>query len=854
MVSQDRESWGGAGGGGAELFRQLADSVHEIFWVLDPTGSRVLYVNRAYETVTGRPREQLYRDPQIWREAVHPDDRARIEEIPRLAEHDIEFRIVRPDGEVRWIWSRGTQVRDERGEVRSIVGVAEDITRRKRAEQELEWSLSLLRATLDATADGILALDLDERLTVFNRRFVELRQIPESVIIEPGRESELWSWMLDQLRDPAGFKAEMSRVSQHPETNSFDVIEFKDGRVFERYSQPERIGEQAVGRVWSFRDVTARVNAERAHRHRTRRLEVQNDVLLRLARRMDDLADRQAAFERITEVGADILEAERVGVWLFEAGRSRIRLCDLYQRSADRHSSGTVLVRELAPSYFAALEQERTIAADDVHRDPRTRELAEPYCAPLGITSMLDAPIRAGGELTGIVCFEHVGPRRAWTVEDESFAASIADFASIAIEAADHEQAEAQIRSLARASEILSSSLGFRTTLDNVMRLITPSLADWCTVDIVEDGRIRRVASAHADEEKEHILRELERSYPLLPGSSQIGAVALRTGEPQLVRGVTEDILRERTVDERHYELARALGVRSYLAVPLKARGRTLGVLSFGTAERNYGDADLAFAQDLASRAAIAIDNARLLEEAQHANKAKSDFLAVMSHELRTPLTAIMGYRDLLDQGIRGPVGPEQHELLQRIRLRSQDLLRTLEEILAFSRTETGRERRKEEVVDVARVIRDVECIVRPLADERGLAFDVRVPRQPVELVTDAGKLKHIVMNLLSNAVKFTARGGIELEVGREGDRIVFRVHDTGQGIAPEDQERIFEPFVQIEEALTREKGGTGLGLAVARRLARFLGGDVTVESELGVGSTFTLWLPARAERARKAA
>src|SRR5690606_35919445 len=145
--------------------------------------SRVLYVNRAYEAVTGRPREQLYRDPQIWREAVHPDDRARIEEIPRLAEHDIEFRIVRPDGEVRWIWSRGTQVRDERGEVRSIVGVAEDITRRKRAEQELEWSLSLLRATLDATADGILALDLDERLTVFNRRFVELWQIPESVII-----------------------------------------------------------------------------------------------------------------------------------------------------------------------------------------------------------------------------------------------------------------------------------------------------------------------------------------------------------------------------------------------------------------------------------------------------------------------------------------------------------------------------------------------------------------------------------------------------------------------------------------------------------------------------------------------
>src|SRR5690606_23967274 len=111
---------------------------------------------------------------------------------------------------------------------------------------ELEWSLSVLRATLDATADGILALGLDERPTVFNRRFVELWQIPESVTIEPGRESDLWSWMLDQLRDAAAFEAELSRVSKHPETNSFDVIEFKDGRVFERYSQPERIGEHVV--------------------------------------------------------------------------------------------------------------------------------------------------------------------------------------------------------------------------------------------------------------------------------------------------------------------------------------------------------------------------------------------------------------------------------------------------------------------------------------------------------------------------------------------------------------------------------------------------------------------------------
>src|SRR5690606_28066964 len=203
---------------------------------------------------------------------------------------------------------------------------------------------------------------------------------------------------------------------------------------------------------------------------------------------------------------------------------------------------------------------------------------------------------------------------------------------------------------------------------------------------------------------------------------------------------------------------------------------------------------------------------------------------------------------------VHGPVSPEQQTLLERIRLRSQDLLRTLEEILAYSRTESGRERRKEELVDASRLVRDVESIVRPLADERGLAFDVQTPARPVELVTDAGKLKHILLNLLSNAVKFTPRGGIGLELRREGDRVIFSVRDTGQGIAPEHRERIFEPFVQVEDVLTRETGGTGLGLAVARRLARFLGGDVSVESEPGAGSTFTVWLPAAPERARKAA
>ncbi|HEX7048780.1 MAG TPA: GAF domain-containing protein [Longimicrobiales bacterium] len=844
---------GGLSAGGAEdRFRRIAENVREILWILDADGSRIRYANPAFERITGRSVEEITGDrARSWHEIVHPDDRARIDETDFSRAQDVEFRIVRPDGEVRWLWVRDVPIRDARGNVQQIIGVAQDITQRKRAEQSLEKTLALLHATLDATADGILALDLEGRISMFNRRFVDLWKIPDFIAIEAGNEQALWTYLRDQLEDPDAFMAGMNRVKDRLRTSSFDILEFKDGRVFDRCSYPEWIGDQVVGRVWSFRDTTKRTHAERALRHKTRRLETQNAVLLRITR--SPVTDRQSAFEHITEAASDVLETERVGIWLFDEARREIRLWELFQRSDRRHSSGTVLQRDQAPAYFRAIEEERTVAANDVAADPRTHELLESYCGPLGITSMLDAPIRAGGTLIGIICFEHVGAPRRWTIEDQSFAGSVADLVSITVEAADRQEAQRRVRVLARAGTVLASSLDYHTTLSNVAQLTIQAIADWCVIDIVEDGKIRRVTSAHREGAKADLMRELRRDYPLEWDSPQPGAIALRTGEPQLAPDVTEAVMREHTHDARHRELIRRLGIHSYMAVPLTARERTLGVITFASAERSYDANDLAFAQDIATRAAVAIDNARLYERAQEANKAKSDFLAVMSHELRTPLTAIIGYADLLDAGVAGKINAEQRRHIERIRLRSLDLLRALEEILTFSRTETGREQRHIETVDLADLVREVAAIARPLADERGLSFELDAPDQPTPFSTDPGKLKHILLNLLSNAVKFTERGGVELEAKKEDGSAVFHVRDTGRGIAHANRERIFEPFVQAEAATTRETGGTGLGLAVVRRLARLLGGEVYVDSTPGKGSTFTVRLPAAPDGAPSA-
>lgn len=289
------------------------------------------------------------------------------------------------------------------------------------------------------------------------------------------------------------------------------------------------------------------------------------------------------------------------------------------------------------------------------------------------------------------------------------------------------------------------------------------------------------------------------------------------------------------------------------MIVPLHARGHTLGVMTFGTSDssRRYSKEDLELAEEIGRRAAVAVDNARLFEQALAANQAKSDFLAVISHELRTPLNAIMGFTDLLAAGIPDPLTDAQAKQVARIDASARHLLELIDEILTFTRTETGREEVQYQKADLVQLIRSVTNSFEPLAREKGLAFHVDIPDRPTPIETDTRMVKQIIGHLLSNAVKFTERGEIAVSAEVDSGQLVIRVRDTGIGLAPEDLERIFDPFVQIERALTREKGGTGLGLSVTRRLARLLGGDVTVESELGEGSTFTVTLPLRREAGR---
>jgi signal transduction histidine kinase len=321
----------------------------------------------------------------------------------------------------------------------------------------------------------------------------------------------------------------------------------------------------------------------------------------------------------------------------------------------------------------------------------------------------------------------------------------------------------------------------------------------------------------------------------------------LRTRRPLLVNDVDERTLATLAQDAEHLRLLRELGVASLMLVPLVARNRELGAIALVSADpaRPFTGDDLVEAADLALRAALALDNVRLYREAHDANQAKTDLLAVISHDLRTPLNSIMGHAQLLGMGIPERLSDASLEHIERIRTSTAHLVYLIDQLLAYARLEAGHEELRVQEADGVSIAREVAAVVESLAAERGLDFELAGCDRAVPMVTDPDRLRQVLLNLVGNAIKYTQQGAVRLEVEGCGEgEVTFRVSDSGVGIRPEHLDRIFEPFWQVDPAQRGASGGTGLGLSVVQRVVRMLGGRIGVESEVGVGSRFTVRVP----------
>jgi signal transduction histidine kinase len=465
----------------------------------------------------------------------------------------------------------------------------------------------------------------------------------------------------------------------------------------------------------------------------------------------------------------------------------------------------------------------------------------------MSAASRIDAGGRGSGE----------GDAGHWPGEEDGAARRAAERERDAAEASRD-----RFAFLAEVSRCLAQSLDYETTLATVAGMSLPYLGAWCIVDVcTEDGGIRRVAVVHPDPARQTVARALHERYPPHADDPLGAARVIRTSRPEVVVDVSDAALVAMARDADHLRLLRELGVGAYVVAPMTVRGRVVGAMTFVTAEsgRRFGDLDVILAEDLACRAALAVDNARLHTEAvraqqdaeaaraaaEAANRAKSDFLAVMSHELRTPLNAILAYAEIIEMGIHGPVTSEQRTDLARIQRSHRHLMGLINGVLDYSRHRAGAVQLAVQDVALDEALATCVTLVAPQVSARrlALAFDGCDPALTVR--ADPEKLQQIVLNLLTNAVKFTEPGGnITLGCGPRLGGVAITVTDTGQGIPAEHLDRIFEPFVQLDARLTRTQEGVGLGLSISRDLACAMGGDLTVESTLGAGSTFTLLLP----------
>jgi signal transduction histidine kinase len=406
------------------------------------------------------------------------------------------------------------------------------------------------------------------------------------------------------------------------------------------------------------------------------------------------------------------------------------------------------------------------------------------------------------------------------------------------------ETAAHRFRFLAESSAVLSSSLDCRTILSALARVCVTDIADWAEVYLVEDsGDVRRIEAAHCESSRDPLMGRL-RNAVIPPESNHPVLQVLRTRRPMWAEAVDEDILETTILDPQHRDVVTELGMVSFMMMPMVARDRALGAIalvSSGSA-RQFNEQDLALAADIAAHGALALDNALLYEQARKANRTKSDLLAVVSHDLRTPLNAVIGYAELLNMGIPEPVPDSARERLQRIRTSAKHLLYLLDDLLNFARLEAGHEEPHLQDVDLRNVIREMAAVVEPLAFAAGLQFALDMPEHPVMIRTDPDKLRQVLVNLGGNAVKYTKEGKIRVALREDGaNRAAIDVSDTGIGIAPEHLDQIFEPFWQVDTGHRGHDAGTGLGLSVVRELVRLLGGEVSVESVPGQGSTFSV-------------
>ncbi|HEX9653173.1 MAG TPA: PAS domain S-box protein, partial [bacterium] len=881
-----------------EIFQQCIENSTDGILITDTDG-RINYSNHAFRAMTNfSAAELLGKDTAIFLcadrdEQIHEGIWKTVRE-GRVWRGEFNTRRKEGSGFIGEV--AVVPIADENSATSNFLWIETDITRRKTLERslqkyaeeltsktsDLEAAKSYYETLISGMTDILMVVDNDGECTFLNDYGIQRLQC---------RAGDLTKGRLPIFFDDLKRLEKDYGSTISVEIKDFEsVIKTKGGQailcnwharpLFDRYGR--RVGAMAVGR-----DITEYKKMQTELQDYTKNLENKvKDRTKELQLRVNQLA-------RLLEIGEEIRLNVDVDVILN-------KICEAVQglgwrkivislRDYESRTSRPVAAAGITPEQLEAVMSWRAIPFEHSEKflkeefrisnsyfigherkliDQKSRyaidfDLGERNADEWHSLDALLVPIRTKDKILGIVSVDDPEDRRRPGVERIHDLEIFADKAALAIENARHVEAqkeiERQTKFLVDIGQIFHSSLKMSEVVEAIVNKGGRVIGEFCSLWLLDANSENLIPQA-TFHEKPELIELFHRgcaAYPCRIRGNDIGGVVL-TGQPLLMSRPFPQELSDFSLTPFGL-LDQERAINSLMILPLRARNRIIGVMVFLQFQhkRKYKPEDLHLAKELTDRAALAIENARLFEEAgqkarelEKANKLKSEFLANVSHELRTPLNAIITLSDILIRGIPGDLNAEQVRQLQIVQRSGSNLLSLINDILDLSKIEAGKIEPIYSRIPIRAVVEETIEHIRPLCIRKRLELEYLPSRDVPEFVyTDQDKLTKALTNVLSNAVKFTNKGKISVLMHwQEDNKLRIDVSDTGIGIPDDQLEDIFKEFQQVDSSDSRKYGGTGLGLAITRKVLAILGGAISVTSQLGKGSSFSIVVPLKSE------
>jgi PAS domain S-box-containing protein len=824
-------------------FRQLAENIEQVFYLNDLATGQMLYISPSYEKIWGRSCQTLLEHPQSYMEHIHPEDRPQVQQAYQRQRQgqstETQYRILAPDGQERWILDRCFPVRNEEGQVYRVCGIAEDITARKAIDTRLQ--------------------QLNERLETLVRSRTQALEESETRLELALRSAGLgiWEWEIatntlhwsEQMYEVYGVNVEQFQLSYE---NWLHCIHIEDREAVQQ-SIRQALSEEQPYDI-SFRACWPNGQSRYIQAHGLVLRDAQNQPV-RMIGVNSDITDKKRA-ERILKQRLIAIEATTDGIAVVnEAGRY-ISINRAHLELFGYQQPEELLGKSWEKLYYQAeIQRFRQFIFPLLARQGHwqgealgKRKDGSTFIEELSLTQVQDVGL--------IVVCRDVTPRKQ---QEQQL-----------LQKAQEESLLRKITERIRQSLQLEDI--FATATQEIQKFIQVDRA--CIFQFEPDSDCQRgvVVAEALEQGVTSVLGEMQEmaevAAPWLALYHSGGYQAINDVETMALAPVHRQTL-------SHYH------IRANLMLPLLCGEQLWGLLCLQhcTDARNWTTLEIAFVQEITNQLAIALQQATLFQRLQaelqereraeqqlrdanqqlaynnvelaRATRLKDEFLANMSHELRTPLNAILGLSQSLLEKALGSLNERQAHSITTIERSGQHLLSLINDILDLSKIEAEKLELQPGPVDGAEVCQASLQFMRQLAQKKRITLRLELPPEALNFVADQRRLQQILLNLLNNAIKFTPQGGeVRLQVSRESlDQqpwLIFAVQDTGIGISPENQSKLFQSFVQVDSSLNRQYEGTGLGLALVRRLAELHGGRVSVESSPGQGSCFRVYIPYR--------